>query len=132
MSTGASTLANNLLTGVVAFLSGSRVDMIGLSTTLVPDQYWIAHMFSSNSSSSGATYTAGTIFSTQNRLGMLENSLQGFKSMGLSVSQTTTTPFSFHGALLTTTSAPTSAMAESNMRYTTGRMYWNYDGQSAP
>lgn len=132
VSTGASTLADNLLTNIAAFLSGSRIDMWGLSTTLIPDAYWVAHMFSSNSSSSGATYTGGTMFSTQSRLGLLENSLQGFKSMGLSVSQTTTTPFNFHGALLTTTSAASSVMAIADIRYTTGRMYWHWGCLSVP
>jgi hypothetical protein len=131
-STGASTLANNVITGAVAYLSGSRMDVLGLNTTLNAGQYWLAHMWSSSSASSGTRYTAGTMFSTQSVLGLLENNLGGFKGNGLSVSNTSTNAIPFKGFLNTTTASATSNMNNADIRYTTGRIYWNYDGDAYP
>jgi hypothetical protein len=131
-STLASTFANNLITGAVAYVSGARMDVIGLNTTIRPGQYWLAHEFSSNSSSSGTRYTAGTMFSTQSRIGLLENALSAYRGIGNSVSNTVSNAIPFKGQLNTTTSAATANAANGDIRYTTGRMYWNYDGDAYP
>lgn len=125
-STGASTLPNNLITGVVAYVSGGRVDPVAMATRLAPGQYWLAHMFTSSSSTTGTNYGAGTMMSTQSRLGYLENSMQAYKSLGSSVSNTSSAPQLYHGFLATTTASASSIAATSNIRGTTGRAYWNY------
>ncbi|MGH6629668.1 MAG: hypothetical protein ACREB3_08040, partial [Burkholderiales bacterium] len=108
------------------FVSGARMDIAALATNLPAGDYWLAHMFSSNSSSSGTRYTAGTIMSTQSRLGLLENDLMAYKRLGASVSNSTSTPVANHGFFATTTSAAPAFIATSDIRATTGRMYWNY------
>jgi hypothetical protein len=125
-STLASTFANNLITGAVAYVSGARMDVIGNSSTLAPGVYWLAHMFTSTSSSAGTNYSQGTAFSTQSRLGFLENNLGAYKRLGLSVSNSSTGFPSYHGYLQTTTSQATSIINTSDIRATTGRAYWNF------
>lgn len=125
-STGASTLANNLITDVVAYVSGARNDAIPFATTLPPGQYWMAHEFSSTSSSTGTNYSAGTMMSTQSRLGLLEFDFKAYKSLGNSASNTSSQPVPFGGLLATVTSEASSVIATSDLRGTTGKMYWNH------
>ena len=88
----------------------------------------MAHMFSSSTSSSGAVYAAaGTVFSTQSVLGLLENNIAGYKSIGVTVSNTSSQAQLFHGFLATTTTAPIGSINSTDMRYTTGRMYFNFN-----
>jgi hypothetical protein len=50
----------------------------------------------------------------------------------LSVSNTSTNAIPFKGFLNTTTASATSNMNNADIRYTTGRIYWNYDGDAYP
>lgn len=128
-STIASSHANNLVTGAVAYVSGARMDVVGLATHLTPGIYWLAHQFTSSTSSAGTAGGVGTahvLFSTHSRLGLLENAIGAYKRIGASVSNSTSNPVPFHGYLATTTSGATSIINTSDVRATTGRMYWNY------
>ena len=125
-STAASTVANNLITGAVAYVSGARRDGIPFNTSVPPGQYWLAHMFYSTSSSTGTNYSQGTMFSTQSRLGLLENAIGAYKLPGNSVSSSNSQPVMFHGYLATTSSDASSVIATSDVIATTGRMYWNH------
>jgi hypothetical protein len=128
-STMASTRADNLITGAVAYVTGARMDIIGFSTTIPPAEYWLGHMFTSTSSTAGTAGgigTAGTLFSTHSRLGLLENAMGAYRVLGKSVSNSTTNVPPFHGYLASTTSNATSIINTSDVRATTGRMYWNY------
>lgn len=126
-STMASTRYDSLVSGAVAYLSGARMDIFGMSTTLAPGVYWLAHMFTSTSSSAGTSggIPAGTMFSTHSRLGLLENLVNAYKQLGKSVSNSSTNVQPYHGYLATVTSNPTSIINTSDMRGTSGRMYWN-------
>ena len=127
-STAASTLANNLITGAIAYLSGSKMLMFPFATSLSAGQYWMAHMCSSTSGSTGTNYSAGTMFSTQSFVHMLQFADQAYKQLGLSVSNSTSDVEQFHGSLATTTSLPTAVVGTSDMRnfLTNHRVYWNY------
>lgn len=127
-STMASTRYDSLITGAVAYLSGSRMDMVGMNTTIPPGEYWLAHMMTSSTSTTGTSggIANGTLFSTHNRLGLLENAVGAFKRLGLSISNSSTNVQPFHGYLATTTSDASSIINTSDVRATTGRMYWNY------
>jgi hypothetical protein len=134
-STMASTRANNLITGALPYLTGSRMDIFPFATTLPAGEYWFAHMFSSTSASAGTVGgigNAGTMFSTHSRLHMLEFVGQAYKQMGKSTSDTSSDFQKFHGSLATTTSAPTSAVATSDLRnlLTNHRVYWAYERTS--
>lgn len=125
-STANSTLVNNLITGAVAYLSGARMDIIPMAQNIGAGDYWLAHQFSSSSASAGTRYTALTMFSTHSRIGMLENNIGAYKRLGISVSNSTSSPTPFEGFLASTTSAASSAIATSDVRATTGQMYWHY------
>lgn len=127
-STMASTRYDSLISNVVAFVSGARMDIFGVSTSFAPGCYWLGHMFTSTSGSSGTSGGIGTgrMFSTHSRLGLLENAMGAYKVLGKSVSNATSYPEPFHGHLATTTSGATSIINTSDMRATTGRMWWNY------
>jgi hypothetical protein len=104
------------------------MDIIGLSTTLRPGIYWLAHMFTSTSSSTGTSggVPGGVGFSTHSRLGLLENAIGAYKRLGSSASNSSTNGLPFHGYLATTTSNATSIINTADIRATTGRAYWNY------
>ena len=126
VSTMVSSSVNSLISTAVAFLSGARMDIIPLSTVIQPGEYWFAHMFSSTSSTTGTGYGGGTAFSTQSRLGLLENAMNAYKRLGVSVSNSTTNVQPFHGYLATTTSGASAIINVTDVRGTTGRAYWNY------
>ena len=125
-TTMVSTSPNTLISAVNNYVSGSRMDIIPWATSVPPDNYWIGHMWSSTSSTTGTGYGAGTLFSTQSRLGLLENNLVAFKRPGASTSNATTNVQPFHGYLATTTSAATANIGTGDVRQTTGRAYWLY------
>jgi hypothetical protein len=130
-STQASTRGNSLITGAVAYLSGSKVVLYPFATSIPAGDYWLAHMYSSTSSSSGTAGgvgTAGTMFSTQSYVHILEVVGQAYKQLGRSVSDSSTDFQQFHGSLATTTSAPSSIVGTVDMRnfVTNHRLYWNH------
>lgn len=129
-STVASTFADNLITGAKAYLSGARMDMIPFATSLPAGEYWFAHMFTSTSSSAGTGYSTGTMHSTHSRLGLLENLVNAYKRLGVSVSDSTTNVVAFHGYLATTTSQASGIINLTDVRGTSGRAYWNIDQRS--
>lgn len=130
-STVASTVANSLITGAVAYLSGSRMNIYGFNTGLSAGDYWLANMVSSTSSTTGTAGgigAAGTLFSTQSFVHMLEFVGQAYKRLGVSVSNASTVFEQFHGSLATTTSAASSVVATSDLRnyVTNHRRYFNF------
>ena len=131
-TTLASSSINSLLASVQSYISGSMMQVVPFNTSLPAGQYWFAHMFTSTSSavgagSSTAQYIAGrTMFSTYGELGLLENRLSAFKQQGSSTTNVSSCFVPFHGYLATTTSAATLSLATSDIRETTGRVYWNY------
>lgn len=128
VSTAASTFANNIITGAVAFISGSKFMPIPIATTLAAGEYYMAFMISSTSSSTGTGYSTGTLFSTQSVVGYLEFVDQAYKRLGKSVSDTSTAILPFHGSVASTSTSPISPIATSDMRNqaTNHRRYWNY------
>lgn len=127
-STFASTAANGLITGALAYVTGSKMLLFPFATSLSAGQYWMAHMYSSTSGSTGTNYSAGTMFSTQSYVHALQFMDQAYKQLGLSVSNSSSDVEQFHGSLATTTSLPTAVVATSDMRnlVTNHRLYWNY------
>jgi hypothetical protein len=127
-TTMASTGADNLITGAVAYLSGSRKDIFAFATSLSAGLYWLGQMFTSTSSTAGTRYTAGTMWSTQSRVHMLEFVGQAYKQLGKSVSDTSTVFEQFHGSVATTSSTPFLTLGTSDIRnlLTNARVYWNY------
>lgn len=125
-STGASTLGSSLLTGAARYFTGSRMEIVPINTSLPEGDYLFAHMFSSSTSVTGTNYTGGTVFTTQSRLGMLENNMGAFKQIGQSTTNATSSPQIFHGYFATTSLSAPAVINSSDVRSTTGRAYWNY------
>jgi hypothetical protein len=136
-STGASTMAstapNSLITGGSPFqyLSGSYMAMVGMTTTLPAGHYWLAHMHSISSTGSttgGGNYLAGTMFnSTPGRMALLDPVLTAFRQFGSTgtTGNSSSVVVPFNGHFATTTSLAPAAMATSDLRATTGRLYFN-------
>lgn len=130
LSVGASTMVsssiNSLISGAVAYVSGSKMLPVPFNTTLPPGQYYLGMMISSTSSSAGTNYTLGTMFSTQSVLGIAEFSQQSIKRFGLSVSNTSTNMLAFHGTVATTSTSPVGTLRTSDMRNinSINRRYW--------
>ena len=125
-TTMVSSSANSFVSVPNNYVSGSRMDIIPWASSITPDNYWIGHMWSSTSSTTGTGYGAGTLFSTQSRLGLLENNLVAFKRPGFSTTNSTSNFLPFHGFLATTTSAATANIGTGDVRGTTGRAYFVY------
>jgi len=127
-STMASTRYDSLVSAAAAFVTGARMDIFGLSSTFGPGIYWLAHMFTSTSSSTGTSggLPVPRLFSTQSRLGIIEVSLGNYKQLGKNTSNSSTNVLPFHGFLQTTTSNATSIINTSDIAATTGKMYWNF------
>lgn len=131
-STMASTVPNSLITGggAIGFITGSNMMMIPMSTTLPPGNYWLAHMHSISSTGSttgGGNYLAGTAFnSTPRRMAILDPVLTAFKMLGnTSTGNSSSVVIPFKGHFATTTTAAPAAMATSDIRASTGRLYFN-------
>jgi hypothetical protein len=115
VSTGNSTLANNLITNAVAYGSGSKMIPIPFNTMIQPGEYYLGIMTSSSSNSAGTNYSAGTMFSTQSIMGMLVFNNNGFKRVGQSVSNTSTQPFAFFGVVNTTSTSPPATLGATDI-----------------
>ncbi len=63
--------------------------------------------------------------STHSRLGIIEAAVNAYKPLGKSISDSTSNVQPFHGFLATTTSNPTSIINKTDIRGSTGRIYWN-------
>lgn len=132
-STMASTAPNSLITGGSPFqyLSGSYMLMVPMTTTLPAGQYWLAHMHSISSTGSttgGGNYLAGTMFnSTPGRMALLDPVLTAFRQFGSTgtTGNSSSLVVPFNGHFASTTSLAPAAMATSDMRATTGRLYFN-------
>jgi len=130
-STVSSTKVHSLITPAVAYLSGSRVMISPFATFLPAGNYWLAHMLTSSSSStgtSGGVGVAGTMFQTQSLVYIADFDAQAFKQLGQSVTNTSSMFQRFQGSLATTTSSPMAFVAESDLRgfADNQRLYWNY------
>lgn len=132
LSVGASTMVstsmNTLITGAVAYVSGSKMLPVGFNTQLPAGDYRFAMMISSSSSSTGTNYSTGTMWSTQSVLGQLEIVTNAYKRVGLSVSNASTAAVPYHGSVATTSTSPISPLRTSDMRNfaTAHRRVWNY------
>jgi hypothetical protein len=124
--TANSTLVNNLITAILPFITGARMDMFGFATNLSAGAFWLGHMFTSASGSSGTRYTGFTGISTHSVIGLLENNLGAYKRLGNSTSNSTSTPVGWDGFVATTSSLPIGNLATSDIRAATGRRYWIY------
>jgi hypothetical protein len=136
-STGATSMAstapNSLITVPQNWFTGSGIDIIPISTTLAPGNYWIAHMFTTHTGGAGTTganFTSvgHTLFNgTLTRLAGADIQLSVYKRQGFATSANSTSPGSiFHGQLLTTTSNASASVGSINLSNWTRRMYWQY------
>ena len=128
-STSAASAAGTTFIGTAASqMNGSIMVPVGFNTTLPPGNYWFANLQQTTSSTAGTNYGAGTLFSTQSKMYLLENNLGAFKQLGATVSNSTSAPVQFHGAgtSTTTNAAAMATLGTSNMVASTGRLYWNY------
>ena len=127
-STLNSTFGNSLITAIIPFISGSRMDIFPFATSLPAGQYWFACMFSSSTSTTGTGNTQGTAFTTHSRVHMLQFVDQAYKQLGTSVSNSSTDVEQFHGSLATTATSATAALGTVDLRnfLTNHRVYWNY------
>lgn len=128
-STVASTVFNSLISSAGAYLSGSIMEIYGLSTTLPPCIFWVGRMqFSTTASAgtSGGIAAMGTYFGVRSVLGEVEHLGNAYKRQGLSVSNSSTNFAPFHGYLATSTTQASASLGTADIRGTTGRQYWNY------
>jgi hypothetical protein len=127
----ASTAVDSLITGPNAWITGSNMMMVPISTTLPSGEFWLAHMHSISSTGSttgGGNYLAGTAFnSSQGRMCILDPVLTAFKQFGnTTVGNSSSQVVPFKGHFATTTTAAPAGMATSDIRASTGRLYWNF------
>lgn len=124
----ASSFGDSLITGALAYVTGSKFLPFGFATSMRPDNFWLAHMYTSSSSSTGTNYSPGVMWSTQSLLFNLEFVGQAYKRFGQSVSNSSTMYQHWHGSVATTSSNPFANIATSDMRNfaTNHRLYWNY------
>ena len=129
-STGASTLANNIVSGMAAYLTGSQVLVVPWGGTASAGLYFMAHAYSSSSSTAGTNYGAGTVGPAMSVLAMSEFNYQPFKKMGKSTTNISSAPQLFHGYFSTTSASAPSSVGTDGMFYTSSnyRQYWNYAG----
>ena len=129
-STGASTLANNIVSGMANYLTGSQVLVVPWGGSATAGQYFMAHAYSSSSSTTGTNYGAGTVGPAMSILAMSEFNYQPFKKMGLSTTNISSAPQLFHGYFSTTSNSAPQSMGTDGVRYTSSdhRIYWNYAG----
>jgi hypothetical protein len=133
-STMASTAPNSLITGGSPFqyLTGSYMLMVPMTTTLPAGQYWLAHMHSISSgggTTGGGNYLAGTAFnSSRGRMAILDPVLTAFRQFGSTgtTGNSSSLVVPFKGHFASTTSIAPSAMATTDLRASTGRVYFNY------
>lgn len=129
-----STTVNSLLTGVglADYISGSLMGIVPFATSIPAGLYWIAHMHTidslSSSTSGGANYLAGTCFnSSPGLMCILDPVLTAFKRLGSSSAGSSITGVvPFKGQYATTSSAPFAFANTSDMRASTGRLYWQH------
>lgn len=124
---------DSLVSGIGAYVSGSRMDIFGLNTSMAPGNYVFAYQFSSSSASSstgGLNYVGGTMISTHVRPMALELNLGGYKQLGKTVSNTTSQAYPWHGFVTTAQSTAYSTIATSDLRGTNVRAYWNIRGNA--
>ncbi len=131
-STMASTVPNSLITGgaPLQYIIASNMMMVPMSTTLPPGNYWLAHMHSISSTggtTGGGNYLAGTAFnSTPGRMCILDPVLTVFKQFGSTTTgNSSSVVIPFKGHFATTQTAAPAAMATSDIRASTGRLYFN-------
>jgi hypothetical protein len=132
-STMASTRYDSLISNVGAYLSGSMMQIFGMSTTAPPGIYWVGRMqFTTTASAgtSGGIGSMGTYFGQCSVLGQVELLGNAYRRQGLSVTNSTSNFFPFHGFLATSTTDATSIINTADIRGTTGQMYWNYFASS--
>jgi hypothetical protein len=135
-STGTTSLAASkadaLITVPQNWFTGSCMDIIPMTTTIGPGNYWMANMFTQTSGGGGTTgvnRTAGqTLFNASlSRAGMLHVNLSAYKRLGSTTSPNSTSQWvAFHGSLGTTTSNATANLASSDLQAYSRRIYWNY------
>lgn len=131
-STMASTAPNSLITSgaVQDWFTGSVMHIVPFATTLPAGQYWLAHMhtITSGGSTTGVNYLAGTAFnSSPGRMMILDPVLTAFKRLGSSTAASSITAVvPFKGQHTLTSSLPFAFVNTSDMRATTGRLYFNH------
>jgi len=131
VSTWASTTINSFISTAAAYVSGARMDIIALSNTIAPGIYWLGHLLHSTSSTTGTGYGAMTAIQAHSRLGLLENLVNAYRRQGSSASNSSTNMQPFHGYFATTSTAPVGTINTSDIRGTTGRIYWNFQVTTA-
>jgi hypothetical protein len=80
----------------------------------------------SSAGTAGGIGAMGTYFGQCSVLGQVELLGNAFKRQGLSITDSTSNFFPFHGFLATSTTNATAIINTSDLRGTTGQMYWNY------
>jgi hypothetical protein len=132
-STMASTVPNSLITGgnVMDWFTGSVMFPFPLTMSIPPGDMWMAIMMSSSSTGSttgGGNYLAGTCFNNSpTRMVLLDPVLTMFKQLGLSTAaHSSSVVVPFKGVFQTTQIAAPAQIATSDIRASTGRLYWNY------
>lgn len=130
-STVASTVANSLITGAGAYLTGQIAALYGMSTSLPAGVYWMAAQWGSSSSSagtSGGVNPSGTQFPQWSSLYIAEFTQNVYKRVGLSVSNSSSMLQLWNGSYATTSTSPPQFVATSDMRNlpTPFRLYWNH------
>lgn len=134
-STVASTVIDSLVTAAGTYVSGSIMQIWGFNTSLPAGDYWMAHMWSSSTSSTGTQgglTSSGTMLPVPSVFYVQEFIANSYKRVGVSVSDTSSCLQMFHGSLATTTSSPTAVVATSDIRNLANNYlrYWNYQQSS--
>lgn len=101
---------------------------VPFATQLNAGEYYLGMMISSTSSSTGTNYSAGTMFSTQSVIGVVEFINQAYKRIGQSASNSSTCIMPYHGSVATVSTSPIGTLNTSDMRNfpANQRRYWNY------
>lgn len=130
-STLASTFADNIVSNVDNYASGSFMVPIPFATSLAPGAYYFGFMHYTSTQGAGTNYSAGTGMPAASIVGVGDFLAGPYKRIGTNSSNASTGLPTFHGTITTATTAPFATLATSDIRNwstTTGnrRMYWNH------
>ncbi len=134
-TTFASSFADSLVSGLSNYVGGSVMDGFGLNTALPPNNYWMAYMYFTATSTTGTNNgVLGSVLGlTHSRLLMNEVPIAGVYRLG-GASTTNQVSFGqlFRGPYATTTSAMPAKIASTDFGAIGNprRLYWNLAQQT--
>src|ERR1700690_662887 len=130
ISTAATTMAASTVTvgisSILNMLSGQMVIPVGFNTTLTPGNYWMAHAYSTASTTGGTSIVAGSQLSLVNFVGLQAGATSAYRIWGQINSTSASVPYPGIGVYSAASASPMATVAFSNIRNVAAiRQYFN-------